>query len=405
MSDWMMTTPRPERSVTGKRIALGVSGSIAAYKAAELSRRFVKRGIDVQAVFSRSATNFIGPATFSGITGHAPVLDLSGSGFTHLDVTRGLDALVIAPATANIIAKLAAGIADCAISTIVSAAECPVIVCPAMNESMWFSLANQRNVETLRGLGYELIGPGKGDLACGDAGWGRLADIEEIEEAVVVRLQGAESFAGRRFVVTAGPTREYLDPVRFLSNPASGKTGYAVADELARRGGETILISGPTHLRPNGMVRFIPVETAEQMRASVKQYFNDADALVMTAAVSDHKFSETAPTKIEKDALPRSLSLERNPDILAEIGATKTDAQVLIGFAAQTEDLAAAGRRKLAAKNLDLIVCTKVGFGEGFATDDIEALFVQGEEERKLGRISKRALAGEIADELEILLS
>ncbi len=400
-----MTTARPERSVTGKRIALGVSGSIAAYKAAELSRRFVKRGVEVQAVFSRSATNFIGPATFSGITGHEPVLDLSGAGFTHLDVTRGLDALVIAPATANIIAKLAAGIADCAISTIVLAAECPVIICPAMNESMWFSLANQRNVETLRSLGYELIGPGKGDLACGDQGWGRLADIDEIEEAVVGRLRGAERFAGRRFVVTAGPTREYLDPVRFLSNPASGKTGYAVADELARRGGETVLISGPTHLRPSGLVRFIPVETAEQMRDSVNQHFSDADALVMTAAVSDHKFSETAAAKIEKDALPRSLSLERNPDILAEIGALKTDAQVLIGFAAQTEDLAAAGRRKLAAKNLDLIVCTKVGFGEGFATDDIEALLVQGEDERKLGRISKRALAGEIADELEALLN
>ncbi len=403
MNDWKKA-PRTEPSVTGKRIALGVSGSIAAYKAAELSRCFVKRGVEVQVVFSRSATNFIGPATFSGITGREPVLDLSGAGFTHLDVARSLDALVIAPATANIIAKLAAGIADCAISTIVSAAECPVIVCPAMNESMWFSLANQRNVETLLALGYELIGPGKGDLACGDAGWGRLADIDEIEEVVVGRLLSAERFAGRRFVVTAGPTREYLDPVRFLSNPSSGKTGYAVAEELARRGGETVLISGPTHLRPSGLVRFVPVETAEQMRDSAKQHFSDADALVMTAAVCDHKFSKTAAAKIEKDALPRSLTLKRNPDILAELGAVKTDTQVLIGFAAQTEDLAAAGRRKLVAKNLDLIVCTKVGFGEGFATDDIEALLVRAEDERDLGRVSKRTLAGKVADELEALL-
>ena len=391
--------------VAGKRIALGVSGSIAAYKAAELSRRFVKRGVEVQVVFTRSATNFIGPATFAGITGREPVLDLSGAGFTHLDVVRGLDAFVIAPATANIIAKLAAGIADCAISTIVSAAECPVIVCPAMNESMWFSLANQRNIETLQALAYELIGPGKGDLACGDTGWGRLADIDEIEEAVVGRLRGAGRFAGRRFVVTAGPTREYLDPVRFLSNPSSGKTGYAVAEELARRGGETVLISGPTHLRPSGLVRFVPVETAEQMRDSVKQHFINADALVMTAAVSDHKFGTTAAAKIEKDALPRSVTLERNPDILAELGAVKTDAQVLVGFAAQTEDLAAAGRRKLSAKNLDMIVCTKVGFGEGFATDDIEALLVGAEDERDLGCVSKHVLAGEVADALEALLS
>ncbi len=401
----MREAPRPKLPVTDKRIALGVSGSIAAYKAAELARRFVKRGVEVQAVFSRSAPNFIGPATFSGITGREPIRDLAGAGFTHLDITRGLDALVIAPATANIIAKLAAGIADCTISTIVAAADCPVIICPAMNESMWFSGANQRNIETLRVLGYELVGPGKGDLACGDAGWGRMADVAEIEEVVVGRLQTADRFAGRRFVVTAGPTREYLDPVRFLSNPASGKTGYAVAEELARRGGETVLISGPTHLRPSGLVRFVQIETAEQMRDSAKRHFADADALVMTAAVSDHRFGSTASAKIEKDSLPESIQLERNADILAELGAIKTDTQVLIGFAAQTEGLAAAGHRKLAAKNLDMIVATKVGFGEGFAADDIEALLVRAEDERELGRISKRALASTVADELEALLS
>ncbi len=394
-----------ELSATGKRVALAVSGSIAAYKAAELARGLIKSGLEVQAILSHSATNFIGPATFSGITGHEPVLDLSGAGFAHLDLVRDLDLLVIAPATANIIGKLAAGIADCPISTIVLAAQCPVIICPAMNESMWLAAANQRNISTLQALGYELIGPGRGDLACGDTGVGRLADVDEIKTAVVNRLAMAERFLGKHFVVTAGPTREYLDPVRFLSNPATGKAGYALADELARRGGETVLISGPTHLRPSGLVRFVSVESALEMHDAAQQYFSDTDALVMTAAVSDHRFQKTATSKYSKGDLPLELDLEQNPDILAELGKTKADHQVLVGFAAQTEDLLAAGRRKLDAKNLDMIVCTKVGFGEGFAVDDIEALIVRAEGEQDLGRITKRELAVKVADVLEGLLS
>lgn len=382
----------------GPKVVLGVSGSIAAYKAAELCGRLCKRGIDVTVVMSRSAPNFIGPATFSGLTRKEPVTDLSGAGFAHLDITKDLGVLVVAPATANIIAKLAAGIADCALSTIVLAAECPVIICPAMNTSMWFSQVNQRNVETVRRLGYEVVGPESGDLACGDSGWGRMAHLDDIENAVKDRLESATRLLGRKFVVTAGPTREYLDPVRFLSNPSSGKAGYAIAEELSRRGGETFLISGPTHLHPPGSVHFVPVETALEMRKATGEYFADADALIMTAAVSDHRFAQTASGKIAKGDVPSQVGLERNPDILAELGAAKRDGQIVIGFAAETQDHVASARRKLADKNLDMIVCTKVGFQEGFGADDIEALLIAEDHVEDLGRISKRSLAAKLAD-------
>lgn len=393
-----------DESVSKKRVVLGVSGSIAAYKAAELSRRLVLREIDVPTVLSRSARNFIGPATFAGITGREPVTDLSTAAFTHLDLVEEADAFVIAPATANILGKLAAGIADCALTTSVLAAKCPIMICPAMNETMWFSRVNQRNVSTLASLGYELIGPQCGSLACGDDGWGRLASVDAIERAIVERLESTEQLAGRKFIVTAGPTREYLDPVRFLSNPSSGKTGYAIAEELARRGGETILISGPTSLRPSGLLRFIEIESALELRDAIGDHFVDAHAVVMTAAVADHRFAHTVQKKIAKEQLSDTISLERNPDILRELGAQKARGQVLVGFAAQTHDMERSARQKLVDKNLDLLICTKVGRQEGFGVDQLEALMLTKEDVQDLGFIEKRVLAGKLADALAALL-
>lgn len=401
-----MSTPKVRKNKSteifaGRAVAVCVTGSIAAYKAADLCRRFVKRGLEVRPVMTETALRFIGPATFSGITGRRPVTDIFEPGRSHIDVTENLDVLVIAPATANTIAKLAAGLADCAVTTTVAAADCPIIICPAMNERMWRSAANRRNIAGCEELGYEIIGPADGDLACGGVGQGRLAGLGQIEAAVLRRLKSTRRLRGRKFIVTAGPTREYMDPVRFLSNPSSGKTGYAVADELSRRGGEVILISGPTNLTPPGRVKLIRVESAREMREEIAGAFADATALIMTAAVADHRFAAVSEKKVAKDDIPATVTLERNPDILREMGERKKPGQTIVGFAAQTHDAEESGRKKLTEKKVDLMVCTKVGPGVGFGAEDIEAIFISKDKAETLGKIDKKDLAAALADMLE----
>jgi phosphopantothenoylcysteine decarboxylase / phosphopantothenate---cysteine ligase len=387
----------------GKNIAVGVTGSIAAYRAIDLCRFLIKQGAAVNVMMTPSAQRFIGPPTFAGLTGSPPLTDLFSGGFPHLTVAKEADLLVVAPATANIIAKLAAGIADCPVSLTALGAKCPVIVCPAMNDKLWSAAATRRNVGTLRALGYEIVGPVEGDLACGDTGQGRLSDNKSIEAAVVNRLNSAGQLRGKKVLVTAGPTREHLDPVRFLSNGSSGKTGYRIAEEAARRGAEVTLVSGPTALRALDRLDYVPVVAAADLQREVEVRFADVDAVIMTAAVADQRFASRSDRKLPKMELPPSPDLIENPDILRALSRVKTK-QILVGFAAQTEDQADRGRTKLVAKGLDFIVSTRVGFNEGFGDDAIEASIVDSDSEQPLGLIEKRDLASAVIDKLAGIL-
>ncbi|MDP1808034.1 MAG: bifunctional phosphopantothenoylcysteine decarboxylase/phosphopantothenate--cysteine ligase CoaBC [Actinomycetota bacterium] len=387
-----------------KKIAVAVTGSIAAYRAADICRSLVKGGASVTVLMTRAAQHFIGPTTFAGLTGRQPVTDLFASGFAHLEAVKNADILLIAPATANIIAKLAAGIADDIVTTAVLAADCPVLICPAMNEKMWLAKATRQNLKTITALGYEVIGPTLGDLSCGDVGWGRLEETERIVAVVTNRIQRAGRLKDKKLLVTAGPTREYLDPVRFISNPSSGKMGYAIAEEAARRGGETILISGPTALTPRRDLEFVPIVSAAELNEAVQSYFDRVDAVVMTAAVADHRFAQRSVEKIAKEHFPDEFKLVKNPDILAQLGALK-NGRVLVGFAAQTEGLSDHGREKLTAKNLDLLVAVKVGFNEGFDRDEIDAVLIDKNGEEPLGLTGKKELAMIILDRLSLFFT
>jgi len=390
--------------LNGKKIVLAVTGSIAAYRAADICRFFVRNGAKVNVLMTRSAQQFVGAATFGGLTGERPITDLFAGGYSHIETVANADLMLIAPATANIMAKLAAGIADDIVTTTVLAADCPVMIAPAMNEKMWLSAATRRNAATLCSLGYEMIGPGKGDLACGDIGWGRLAAIEAIENAVVSRIRSGGQLKSKKILVTAGPTREYLDPARFISNPSSGKMGFGVAEEAARRGGQTILVSGPTALAPSRRLRFVPIGSAIELREAILEEYDSVDAVVMTAAVADHRFAQTSTSKIDKNDISANFKLEKNPDILAELGLTK-NRQILVGFAAQTHDLALNGRTKLNAKNLDLLVATKVGFNQGFGEDAIHAIIIDRDGDENLGLIGKQDLAARIIDRIAAALT
>lgn len=389
--------------LTGKRITLAITGSVAAYKTIDLCRSLIKKGAELNIVMSNSAQQFIGPITFSALCGTQPITDLYAGGFPHIQAGQDIDLLVVAPATANTIAKLAGGIADDIVSTTVMASDCPVIICPAMNEKMWLSKATVRNTLTLSSWGYEIIGPKTGSLACGQTGVGRLENTEVIESAITNRLLNIGEIKDKRIMVTAGPTREYLDPVRFLSNPSSGKVGYAIAEEAVRRGGETILISGPTHLARNRFLKFIPVVSAKDLSAEIDGEFDDVDALIMTAAVSDHRFREVSDEKQTKDRIDENIQLIKNPDILKSLSATRKN-QILIGFAAETDDIVSRAQVKLKEKNLDFIVSTKVGFNEGFDKDSIEAVIVDKNSHKDLGMIPKRELAVEVINKLAVLL-
>ena len=361
---------------SGRTVVLGVGGGIAAYKACELARLFVKGGAQVRVAMTAAATRFVGPLTFQALTG-APVLtDLLDPGadrsYGHLQLARAADLLVVAPATADLIARLRAGMADDAVTTTALAATCPVLLAPAMNTRMWGNPAVQENLAALRARGFHVVGPGAGELADGDVGEGRLADPADIADAAA-RLLGGRDLVGRRVLVTAGPTREALDPVRFISNPSTGKMGFAVARVAARRGAEVVLVTGPVELPDPTGVRTVRVVTAEEMANAVEEESRDIDLYVGAAAVSDFKPRTAAPTKRKKTDEDEDITLTRTPDILAALGkrfAGKDGAPILVGFAAETESLLQNARKKLAAKRCDLVVANKVGRpGAGFASD------------------------------------
>jgi phosphopantothenoylcysteine decarboxylase / phosphopantothenate---cysteine ligase len=359
-------------TLEGKHIVLGVCGGIAAYKSVELLRLLVKEGASVRVVMTQNAGHFVGPMTFEALSQRKVCRTLfataDDAAVQHIHWAEEADGVVIAPATANIIGKLANGIADDALSTFMLAVTCPVLVCPAMNTNMYASGQVQRNIGLLNGFGYAILEPGSGELACGTTGPGRLPDPLIIRDALEALL-APKDFEGRRVLITAGPTREAIDPVRFITNPSSGKMGYAIARAAAMRGAHVTLITGPTSIAPPEGVMCIPVTSAAEMATAVLEQMDRADIIIKSAAVADFRPAAAASLKVKKEDAALSLQLERTQDILKAVGARKKN-QVLVGFAAETHELDRFAAGKLKAKNLDMIVGNLIGAPDaGFGAD------------------------------------
>jgi phosphopantothenoylcysteine decarboxylase/phosphopantothenate--cysteine ligase len=395
------------------RVALGVSGGVAAYKAAELVRKLQQEGIDVQVVMTEAAREFITPLTFAALTGQKVITGMFSaesaganveSAIEHIAVAQRIDLLVVAPATANVIAKMARGIADDFLTTLYLATNAPVVVAPAMNVNMWEHPATQENVETLRARGVHVVPPEEGYLACGMTGAGRLASVEAISDAVRARLGIEHDLQEETIIVTAGPTCEDLDPVRFLTNRSSGKMGYALAQAATRRGASVILISGPTRLDPPQGIQFVSVRNTEQMHRAVLAHFPRATSLIMAAAVADYRPVAPQNKKMKRIDGRLNLELESTLDILADVALGKGD-RVLIGFAAETENVAAHARAKLEAKQADLIVANDVtAEGAGFDHDtNIITLYFRDGSEKAFPRMPKIEAAQRILDQMRAL--
>jgi phosphopantothenoylcysteine decarboxylase/phosphopantothenate--cysteine ligase len=394
--------------LAGRRVLLGVTGGIAAYKACSLTRLLTQAGALVQVVMTRSAERFVGPATFAALSGRPAYTDLweEPGSVLHVRLAHEADVAVVAPATANVIAKLAFGIADDLLTSTLLESPCPLVVAPAMHTGMWEHEATQANVRILEARGARIIGPVTGALAHGDEGMGRLAEPEDIFVATEDVVARGRDLAGRRIVVTAGPTHEPIDPVRFIGNRSTGKMGFAVAAEAFDRGADVILIVGPGTTEPPEGPRVAHVNTAEDMREAVMSRFAEADAIVMAAAVADFRPDHVADAKMKKDAGAPELHLVPTPDILRELGE-RDPRPILVGFAAETADPETAARAKLASKGADVIVANLVGReGTGFGSDTNDAAIVSrtGEDE-PLRTWTKSELASAICDRLAKLLT
>jgi phosphopantothenoylcysteine decarboxylase/phosphopantothenate--cysteine ligase len=393
------------------RIALGVTGGVAAYKAAELARRLQQESFEVEVVMTRGAEEFIRPLTFAAITGRKVITAMFGgaeagpanveSAIEHIAVAQRIDLLLIAPATADILAKLAAGIADDFLTTLYLATKAPVVIAPAMNVNMWEHAATQENLTRLRARGVRVVDPDEGYLACGMTGAGRLAGHEAILQAVRETLNPRRDLEGETVLVTAGPTCEDIDPVRYLTNRSSGRMGYALAEAALARGASVVLVSGPTALTPPAGAACIGVRSAEDMSRAVRKHLDPATIVVMAAAVADYRPAMQHPQKVKRGAPHQTLALEMTPDILAEIGKQKKN-RIVVGFAAETERLADHARRKLKAKPVDLIVANDVTKrGAGFDVDtNVVSFFARDGGERDLPRLTKREVADHILDEV-----
>lgn len=386
--------------LSGKKLLVGVCGGIAAYKTAYLVRELVKRGARVRVVMTEAARQFIAPLTFETLCGEAVGLDLfpeqGGAATVHIDWARWADAIVICPATANTIAKLANGMADNLLTSLALAATVPLIVCPAMNVEMYNNPLYRRNENRLREAGVRIVDPEAGELACGEVGAGRLAETEQILWAIQCALFGTQEFRGRRFLITAGPTREPIDPVRYLSNRSSGKMGFALAEAAVLRGAEVTLISGPTFLKPIAALCHIPVTTAEEMAEQVERRLAESDVLIMAAAPADFRCAEFSPQKRPKSDVLQ-LTLVNTPDILRAAGKRKGN-RIHVGFSLETDNGLEKARRKLEEKNCDIMVLNPADDPEaGFEVDTnkITLLFADGRE-KQFEKMSKRRAADEI---------
>jgi phosphopantothenoylcysteine decarboxylase/phosphopantothenate--cysteine ligase len=396
-------------NLQGKRILLGVTGSIAAYKAVELLRLLTKRGAEVQVVMTEAATKFVTPLTFETLSRQPVLLDMWSLAYSHrighIEATQRADLFVVAPATARTIARLALGLADDFLSCIYLASRCPVILAPAMDCDMFEHPALQENLKRLSDRGVHIVEPDMGPLASGLVGRGRLAELSEILSAIERIVAPVRDLEGQVVLVTAGPTREPLDPVRYLSNRSSGKMGYAIAEAAAARGARVILVSGPTALSAPRGVDVIHVETAEEMRETVLAKLAMAGVVIKAAAVADYRPKQKAERKIKKEEGVREITLEPTPDILAEVGKNK-GRRIVVGFAAETDDLVANARKKLQRKNLDLMVANDVsrpGVGFDADTNAVKILDPQGNIE-DVPILPKRQVADRILDRVAALL-
>jgi phosphopantothenoylcysteine decarboxylase/phosphopantothenate--cysteine ligase len=391
------------------KIALGVTGGIAAYKAAEIVRLVQDRGIRVQVIMTHAAQEFVRPLTFAALSGEKVITGMFSPGeertpnidsaIEHIAVAQSIDALLVAPATADVLAHFAQGIASDFLTTLYLATTAPVVVAPAMNVNMWNHAATQANLEILRQRGVQIVEPGSGYLACGMTGAGRLAENEAIVAALLEALGASQDLAGETVLITAGPTREKIDPARYLTNRSSGRMGYAMAEAALRRGARVLLVSGPTALTPPGAAEITRVESAEQMRDAVLNLLPQATIVIKTAAVSDYRAKSAAPQKIKRKG-PITLELEPTPDILKEISLHR-QGQIIVGFAAETEDVLENARQKLAAKQLDAIVVNDVSReGVGFDSDRNEVTIITHDEVVDVSETTKWEVAQRVLNQI-----
>ena len=391
------------------KIALGVSGGIAAYKAAEIVRLLQDRGIRVQVVMTAAAQEFVRPLTFAALSGEKVITSMFGSGgdeqanvesaIEHIAIAQAIDALVVAPATADVLARFAQGIANDFLSTLYLATTAPVVVAPAMNVNMWQHVATQANLEILRKRGVRIVEPGSGYLACGMAGAGRLAENETIVAAVMEALGASQDLAGETVLVTAGPTREKIDPVRYLTNRSSGRMGYAIAEAALRRGARVLLVSGPVAVSAPDAAELTKVETAEEMLAAVLSLLPQSTVVIKTAAVADFRPKRAAGQKIKRKG-EMTLELEPTADILSEVARRKTT-QMVVGFAAETENVLENARKKLASKSLDAIVVNDVSSeGVGFDSDRNAVTIISANEVVEVPETSKWEVAQRVLDQV-----
>lgn len=392
-----------------EKVVVGICSSISVYKSCEIVRGFQKKGYSVQAIMTKNATFLIQPLLLSAITEntvHVDTFDRKASeSISHISLAKEAALFVVAPATANMIGKMASGIADDFLSTFYMAVGCPVLIAPAMNEAMYFHTQTQLNIKKLKSLGARFVEPDRGYLACGDEGWGRLASPEEIVEEGLKLMRKSQSLAGKNVLVTAGPTREYLDPVRFLSNRSSGKMGYSIAEEAIKRGAHVTLISGPTHISPPQGVKLVLVQTTDEMADQTFQHYEKTDIVIMAAAVSDVTFKDVAPQKMKKKGLSQDVKLVQTQDILKKLGEKKGD-RILIGFAAETENIKENSLQKIEDKNLDFIVSNNVADETiGFESDFNQVFFVYSDGQiTRTDRMSKVDISQLIWDRVEDLL-
>jgi phosphopantothenoylcysteine decarboxylase/phosphopantothenate--cysteine ligase len=391
-------------NLDGKHILLGVSGSIAAYKAVDILRRLQEQGAQVRVVMTKNATSFVSRLTFETLS-RQPVpgtefQDWEQPGIGHIEITEGVDVALVAPATANVIGKLASGIADDTLSTALTAIDCPLVIAPAMNERMYRNRVVQKNIAFLKDQGVRFVDPDTGALACGTTGQGRLADIESIVREVSASLPKGK-LSGTTVLVTAGPTREAIDAVRFISNPSTGKMGFALAEAARERGAAVILVAGPTGLQPPQGVTMVPVTTAAEMGRAVSDHLNQSDIVIMAAAVSDFRPASSFDRKIKKKEAPSTIQLEHTEDILATIGNIPGD-RLLVGFAAETEDVVDNAVKKMKEKKLDMIIANDLlKQGAGFGTDtNIVTIIERSGAQTDLPIMTKKQIAAFIMDKI-----
>ncbi|HTC92692.1 MAG TPA: bifunctional phosphopantothenoylcysteine decarboxylase/phosphopantothenate--cysteine ligase CoaBC [Terriglobales bacterium] len=389
------------------KIALGVSGGIAAYKAAEICRLLQEKGIRVQVVMTRAAQEFVRPLTFAALSGEKVITDLFSAGnetpnidsaVEHIAVAQSIDALLVAPATADVLGKFANGMADDFLSTLFLATTAPVVVAPAMNVNMWENPATQANLEKLKQRGVRVVEPDAGYLACGMTGPGRLAANEAIVAAALEALGAQQDLSGETVLITAGPTREKIDPVRYLGNRSSGRMGYALAEAALRRGARVILVSGPTAIKAPAVHELVPVETTDQMRREVMARLAQTTVIIKAAAVADFTVKTTTDQKLKRKGAI-TLELEPTPDILAEVGRSKTENQIMVGFAAETENILENARKKLTEKQCDMVVVNDVSRpGIGFDSERNAVTIVMPDHAEVVPEMSKWEVAHRVLD-------